>query len=84
MIRKIRSFFLKSSIKFEGIMATKNGGRLIIVGIFLIAIILIVGSIYFSGHDKFIEERAEEIIEAKTGMRIDLTPSSPEEPETNK
>ena len=65
-------------------MATKNGGRLIIVGIFIIAIALIVGSIYFSGHDKFIEEAAEDIIEAKTGLRIDLTPSSVEEPETNK
>jgi len=64
-------------------MATKNGGRIIIVGAFIMAIALIVGSIYFSGHDKFIEERVEEIIEAKTGMRIDLTPNSPE-PETNK
>ncbi len=59
-------------------MATKNGGRLILVGIFIIAIVLIVGSIYFSGHDKFIEEKAEEIIKEHTGMDIDLTPSTPE------
>ncbi len=75
---KIRGSFTKLLIKFEEIMATKNGGRLVLLGIFIVAIILIVGSIYFSGHDKFIEERAEEIIKDKTGMDIDLTPSTPE------
>ncbi len=78
IIKNIHSFFIKILTKFEGIMATKNGGRLVLIGIFIFAIILIVGSIYFAGHDNFIEEAAEEIIEAKTGLKIDLTPSSAE------
>ena len=65
-------------------MATKNGGRVVLVGIFVVAIILIVGSIYFCGSDKFIEEAAEDVIEAKTGICLDLTPSSVEDSQTNK
>lgn len=61
-------------------MATKNGGRLILIGIFVIAVLLIVGSIYIFGPDRFIEEKAEEVIKEHTGMDIDLTPSSPEIP----
>lgn len=59
-------------------MATKNGGRLILVSIFVIAIVLIVGSIYIFGPDRWVEEKAEEVIQEKTGADIDLTPSTPE------
>lgn len=82
MFSMFRAIFTKLSTKLEETMATKHAGRLILIGIFIIAVILIGGSIYFFGPDKFIEERAEEIIKEKTGMEIDLTPSSPESVKT--
>ncbi len=59
-------------------MRSKYAGKFILIGVFIIASILILGSIYFFGPDNFIEEKAEEIIEEKTGLDIDLTPNSPE------
>lgn len=78
MLSMIRAIFTKLSNKLEEVMATKHAGRLILIGIFIIAVILIVGSIYFFGPDNFFEERAEEVIKEHTGMEIDLTPSTPE------
>ena len=57
---------------------TRYGGKLIVLGIIVVSFILVAGSIYFFGPDKFIEEKAEEIIKEKTGLDLDLTPSSPE------
>lgn len=50
--------------------------------IFSIVAICVVGGItsrYFFGNDNAIEEEAEEIIKEKTGVDIDLSPSTPEE-----
>ncbi len=55
-------------------MATKNGGRLILIGIFVIAVLLIVGSIYIFGPDRFIEEKAEEVIKEHIGISVDSDP----------
>ncbi len=59
-------------------MSSKEGGKLMLFGIFIICAIFIVGTIYLFGPDRFFEEKAEEIIKEKTGINLDLTPSSPE------
>ena len=46
--------------------------------IFILLVIAIMLSIHVFGPDKVLEEAAEKYIEKKTGIRIDLTPSSPE------
>lgn len=47
----------------------------------VIALALVIGvcSIYFMGADNVVEEISEEIIKAKTGQDIDLSPNSPEQ-----
>jgi hypothetical protein len=77
-MKNINYIFIKLLIKFEEIMAIKKVNLIVLLVILIVSIILISGSIYFYGPDKFIEEKAEEIIKEHTGMDIDLTPSTPE------
>lgn len=59
-------------------MKLYEGATLILIIILGACIICGTISGYFWYHENVIEEIAEEIIKEKTGMDIDLTPSSPE------
>jgi hypothetical protein len=56
----------------------KMSGILITLGIVAAAVVLGVGSSYYLGDDNKVEEAAEKIIEDRTGINLDLSPSSPE------
>lgn len=54
-------------------------GIIILVAIVVGAAVIGVVSVKYLGSDNAVEEVAEEVIKAETGVNIDLTPSSKEE-----
>lgn len=52
--------------------------------VILVAIIVGVGSTLYLKDDNIIEERSEEVIQKKTGIEVDLSPKSPENPNAPK
>lgn len=59
-------------------MKMYDAGIIIIVSIMIMAFIIGVGSTKFLGPDNFIEEIAEDVIKAETGLSVDLTPTPPD------
>lgn len=59
-------------------MKLYDGGLIVLIVIVSICVVGGVASTFFWGNDNPIEETAEEIIKEKTGMDVDLTPSTPE------
>jgi len=59
-------------------MRSKYAGKFISLGIIIIVALFVYTSIYFFGPDNIFEEKTEEVIKEKTGLDIDLSPSTPE------
>lgn len=61
-------------------MKMHDGSLLIVIVIFVTAVVIGMGSTYFFGDDNEVEEVAEEVIQADTGMKIDLSPARHQAP----
>ena len=59
-------------------MKLYDGGIMIILVIVIVAAVAGSASYYWLGPDNAVEETAERVIEAETGVNIDLSPSTPE------
>lgn len=59
-------------------MKMYDGGFVIIVVVVITAFVVGMLSTKVLGPDNPVEEVAEDVIEAETGMHVDLTPKSPE------
>lgn len=59
-------------------MKLYEGGLLVLIVIVSLCVVGGIASTFFLGHDNPVEETAEDIIKEKTGVDVDLTPSTPE------
>jgi len=59
-------------------MKMYDAGIIVLICILVIAASAGVISVKYLGHDNAVEEAAEEVIKAETGVNIDLSPSSDE------
>lgn len=62
---------IKISNKKAAVWATLT----VLVGVGIVGFI----SHFFLGHENWVEEKAEDYIEEKIGIKFDMTPSTPEE-----